>query len=241
MHVRSILHVGVMIFIALNVTMCGPSEEPSASAPVAATDSTGSVTASEVTYVAPVEEQDAQRISRDIDERLLLVRRHWRAGNRQGTSLELNQVSDLLAGRVPDAAGAVKEELQFSVSEMTGLGERIFGSPPVTLEEIDAAITRAYWALAAYHSRKAAEQWGGGTVPATVAHLRMVASFADAAVGYMAGGLETETEDFVKQTRNLAQRLQEESNLNPEAVSLQIQEIGDVVQRISEQVRQRIA
>ena len=103
-----------------------------------------------------------------------------RDGNRQEGSLELSEAANVFSQHATESSNALKEDLEFSASEFSGMAERVFDSPSITMTEMDAVLTRGFWALAAYNYRKAAERWADGQKRQT-AQRRDGAQPADAA------------------------------------------------------------
>ena len=106
--------------------------------------------------------------------------------------------------------------------------------------EMDAVLTRGFWALAAYNYRKAAERWADGQKRQTAAYLNATATFIDESIGYYSGGLEVQSETLVQEMRELARELTARAALNGNAVTAQMEDFGQKVEQYSRQVRQAI-
>ncbi len=230
MRARSVLQVGMMVLLAVGLTMCKQPEQPPADAeepPAAVASPEADASSSEVV---------AEEV-RQIQKRLRNARRHVRDGNRQEGSLELSEAANVFSQHATESSNALKEDLEFSASEFSGMAERVFDTPSVTMTEMDAALTRAFWAQAAYTYRKAAERWADGQKPQTAAYLNATATFIDESVGYFSGGLEVQSETLIREMRGLAREL---TSLDGNAITAQMEDFGRKVEQYSRQVRQAI-
>ena len=162
---------------------------------------------------------------------------HAQRNNREAVPL-FNDVATLLTERAAVASDAVKEDLQFSASELTGLGERIYSGPLITRREMNVVQARAYWALAAFHQEQAATLWPNGNTQEIAMHLDAAAGFISAGSGYAGGSVKQPGRDLAKRTKDLAAQLEGASPSDADAVGGQIQEIGQEIRKLSNQVKQ---
>ena len=132
----------------------------------------------------------------------------------------------------------MKEDLQFSASELTGLSERIYSGPPITLKELNIAHARTYWALAAFHQEQAATLWPDGNAQEIAAHLNASAHFIAAANGAVGGPVGEQARDLFKRTQDLAQQVEQASDPASSTISRQIQEIGQEIRKLSNRINQ---
>ena len=168
------------------------------------------------------------------------ARRFVREGSRQAGALKLSEASDLLAKHAAESSALAKEDLELSASEFAGLAERILDTTPVAAEEMDAVLTRAYWALAAYNYDKAAAEWQGRRKRWTGAYLTASAMYIDEAIGYYSGGLEAESEALVSEMRQLGASLSARADVDEANVTAQIEDFGQTLEAHNRQVRQAI-
>ncbi len=236
MRVRSVFLTGMMVLVAVGLMMCQQPEKPPAVTddPPAATQTPPEASAGAVTAQAIAEEV------RQIQTYLRNARRNVRDNNPQEGSLQLNEAASLLSGRAAEASNALQEDLEFSASEFTGMAERVFGTSAISMDEMDAALTRAYWALAAHSFRKASQQWQAGRRAQTTAYLNATATFIDESIGYYSGGLEVPLEMLVEEMRALARELRPRANDNADAVTAQMEDLGQKIEEYNRRVRQAI-
>ena len=238
MRMRALLQVGLIVFLAVGLTMCKqPSEQPVETPPAAEEPPAAETTpAPSAGTPAAVAEQ-----VRDIREHMRNARRRVRDGDSQEASIELSEAARVYAQHAAASTGSVKEHLEFSASEFTELAERVFGTPGVTIDEMDAALTRAYWALTGYHYVWVSNQWADGQARETAAHLIAAAAFIDEAIGYLPGQIEEESEALVEQMRDVARQLERGDTANNVAITTQIDDFGKKVAEYGDHVRGRIA
>jgi hypothetical protein len=158
--------------------------------------------------------------------------------NRREAIVLFSDLAALLTASAAVSTDAVKEDLQFSASELTGLGERIVSGPPITSREISVVSARTYWAVAAFHQQQAANKWPQGNVSETAAHLTQMASFLDAARSSEQGPVKARIERLAQETRGLARRLEGEEATAPDSVNALIQRAGRQIPRFSNRVKQ---
>ena len=237
MRVRSLLQTSLIVLMAAGLTMCKqPSEQPAETPPTTEEPSAETSQASGVDAPEAVAEQ-----VRDIREHMRKARRRVRSGDSQEASVQLSEAASVYARRATESTGEVREHLEFSASEFSGMAERVFGTPAITIEEMDAAMTRGFWALAGYHVVRGADRWADGQVPETAAHLKASAMFVDESVGYLAGQREAESEALVVQMRDVARQLERGVSPQNAAFTAQIQGFGQKVKEYADHVRERVA
>ena len=238
MRVCSLLQVGLIVFMAIGLTMCRQPAEQPAETPAATEEPPATETPQASGVDAP--EAVAQQV-RDIRDHMRKARRRVRNGEKQEASIELSEAAAVYAQRATESTGQVKEHLEFSASEFSGMAERVFGTPVITIEEMDAAMTRAFWALAGYHYTRGADRWADGQVPETAAHLNASAMFIDESIGYLAGQREAESEALVLQMRDVARQLERGVSPGNANFTAQIEDFGQKVKAYADHVRERIA
>lgn len=163
----------------------------------------------------------------------------WHAErNRREAIVLFSDLAALLTAYAAVSTDAVKEDLQFSASELTGLGERIVSGPPIQSKEISIISARTYWAVAAFHQEQAATAWPQGSVPETSAHLAALASFLAAGGSSEKGPMKAQIEGMVQEARGLARRLEGEEAPAPDTVNALIQRAGRQIPRFSNRVKQ---
>ena len=225
---RSFLYIAVMMLALTSFSACGRQDK----APEAAEEQ-----AAEGTEI-PTGEAEMPAQFRSITKTMRQAGWHAKRNNREAAPL-FSDVTTLLTQRAAVASKAVKEDLQVSASELTGLSERIFSGPPITRGELNVAHARTYWALAAFHQEHAATLWPDGNAQETAVHLVASADFISAAINYIARPVEMPAKDLVKRMKDLAQQLEAETP--SDAVSQQIQEIGQEIQKLNNRVKQVIS
>ena len=236
MRVRSLLQLSLIVLLAVGLTMCQqPSDQP------AAPPATPEPPSAEEPQAAGVDapEAVAEQV-RTIQGHIRTARRRVRDGEKQEASLELSEVSSVCAQRALESTGEVKEHLEFSASEFSGLAERVFGSPAVTIDEMDVAITRAFWALAGYHFTRGSARWADGQVPETAAHLKASAVLIDESIGYLAGQREAESTALVAQMRDVARQLERGVSPGNANFTALIDDFGQKVKAYADHVRGRL-
>ena len=216
---RTFLHMAVMLLAITSFSACGRQDK----APEAAKDQ------------ATEDTTDLAAQIQSIHQNLRQAGWHAKRNNREAAPL-FSDVATLLTQRAAVASKAVKEDLQFSASELTGLSERIFSGPPITLRELNITHARTYWALAAFHQEQAAILWPDGNAQEIALHLVSSASFITAAIGYAGGPVTEPGRDLVKRMKDLAQQVEGEPP--SDAVSRQIQEVGQEIRKLSNRVKQ---
>ncbi len=169
---RSFLYLAVMLLALTSFSACGRQDK----APEAAEDQ------------ATEDTTDLAAQIQSIHQNLRQAGWHAKRNNREAAPL-ISDVATLLTQRAAVASNAVKEDLQFSASELTGLSERIYSGPPITLKELNITHAHTYWALAAFHQEQAATLWPDGNAQQAALHLVSSADFVTAAIGF--AGCET--------------------------------------------------
>jgi len=220
---RSFLYMAVMMLALTSFSACGRQDN----APEAAEEQ-----AAEGTEI-PTGAAEMTAQFRSITKTMRQAGWHAKRNNREAAPL-FSDVATLLSERAAVASDAVKEDLLFSASELTGLSERIFSGPPITRKELDIAHARTYWALAAFHQEHAATLWPDGN--ALAVQLVASADYISAAISYAGRPVETPAKDLVKRMKDLAQQVEAETP--SDAVSQQIQEIGQEIRKLSNRVKQ---
>lgn len=223
MRARSLLYMAALLLAIMNFSACGQQNQtPEA--------------AQEQPTPAPAENSEALTAEiQSIHQSLRQAGWHAKRNNREAVPL-FNDAASVLTDRAVTASNAVKEDLQFSASELTGLGERIFSGPPITTEELNRAQARAHWALAAYHQEQAAALWPDGAAQEIAIHLNASASSISAAVGYAGGPVRELGRELAKKVQELAQQV---GNANDaDTISQQIQQIGQEIRQLSNRVKQ---
>ncbi len=227
---RSFLYLAVMLLALTSFSACGRQdkapEEQTAEAPLA-----------EGTEI-PTGEAEMKAQIGSLRSALRQAARHATRNNREAVPLFFD-VASLLTQRAAVASNAVKEDLQFSASELMGLSERIYSGPPITLKELNIAHAHTYWALAAFHQEKAALLWRDGNTEEIALHLVSSAGFIGAAIGYAGGPVTEPGRDLVKRMKDLAQQVEREPP--SDAVSRQIQEVGQEIRKLSNRVKQLLS
>jgi hypothetical protein len=228
--------MGFLVLLAVGLARCKQPAEPAEPPPAAETPATVETPpAQDPGAAAAVIEQ-----VRAFQQQLRTTRRRVREGKHQESSLHLSEVASALAQRAAESTDQVKEDLEYSASEFSGLSERVFGTPAVTMTEMDAALTRLFWAQAAYHFNLGAGHWADGRRREAAAHFNAASIFVDESVGYYAGGLEAELEALVEQVRDLARHIDTRPNLNAAAVDAEIDDLRQQITAGSERVRERL-
>ncbi len=222
---RSFLYMAVMLLALTSFSACGRQDK----APETAEEQ-----AAEGTEI-PTGEAEMTAQFRSITKTMRQAGWHAKRNNREAAPL-FSDVATLLSERAAVASDAVKEDLLFSASELTGLSERIFSGPPITRKELNIAHARTYWALAAFHQEQAATLWPDGNAQETALHLVSSAGFITAAIGYAGGPVTEPGRDLVKRMKDLAQQVEGEPP--SDAVSRQIQEVGQEIRKLSNRVKQ---
>ncbi len=218
---RSFLYMAVMLLAITSFSACGRQDQvPEAAEDQATEDTTG--------LAAQIQ---------SIHQNLRQAGWHAKRNNREAAPL-FSDVATLLTQRAAVASDTVKEDLQLSASELTGLGERIFSGPPITPKEMDGALARTYWALAAFHQEQAATLWPDGNAQEIAAHLNASAHFIAAANGAVGGPVREQARDLFKRTQDLAQQVEQASDPPSSTISRQIQEIGQEIRKLSNRVKQ---
>ena len=225
---RSFVYIAVATLAITSFSACGRQDK----APEAAEEQAAQAPPAEDSGV-PIGEAAMTAQIRSITRTLRQAGWHAKRNNSEGVLL-FSDVATLLTKRAAVASNAVKEDLQFSASELTGLGERIYSGPPITPKELDVVRTHTYWALAAFHQEQAATLWQDGNAQETTVHLVASADF----VGYARGAKRKAVEDLAKRTKELAQQLKGETVPDSDNVSRQIQEIGQEIRKLNNRVKQ---
>ena len=222
---RSFLYMAVMMLALTSFSACGRQDK----APEAAEE--------QATEEAPPAEDTAALAAKihSIHRTMRQAGWHAKRNNREAAPL-FSDVATLLTERAAVASNAVKEDLQFSASELTGLSERIFSGPSITREELNVAHARTYWALAAFHQEQAATLWPDGNAQEIAVHLVASADFISAAINYAGGPVKEPGRDLVKRMKDLAQQVEGETP--SDAVSRQIQQIGQEIRKLNNRVKQ---
>ena len=237
MRVRLLLQAGMMVLLAMGLTRCQqPAEKPAeAETPPAAETppQTRPAPRSGTPQALGVKVKDMQKVLRG-------ARRLVREGSQEAGALELNKAADLFAQYAAEASDWVKEDLEISAAELSGLAQRFLDAPSISQDEIDAALTRAFWALAAYNYQKAAKEWTDRRRRWAAAYLRASSTFIDEAVGYFSGGLEMESVALLGSMRGLAGGLAARGQLNEDDVTARIEDFGQKVETYNRLVRQAI-
>ena len=216
---RPFLYMAVMMLAVTSFSACGRQDK----APEAAEEQAAEDTADLAAQI--------QSIHRNLRQ----AGWHANRNNREAAPL-FSDVATLLTERAAVASNAVREDLQFSASELTGLSERIYSGPPITRKELNAAHARTYWALAAFHQEQAATLWPDGNAQEIALHLVSSADFITAAVGYAGGPVTEPGRDLVKRMKDLAQQV--EAAPSSDAVGQQIKEVGQEIRKLSNRIRQ---
>ncbi|MFB3132399.1 MAG: hypothetical protein ACE10K_07745 [Rhodothermales bacterium] len=216
---RSFLYLAVMLLAITSFSACGRQDKAPEAAEDQATEDTTNLAAQ----------------IQSIHQNLRRAGWHAKRNNREAAPL-FSDVATLLSQRAAVASNAVKEDLQFSASELTGLSERIYSGPPITLKELYIAHARTYWALAAFHQEQAATLWPDGNAQEIALHLVSSADFITAAIGYAGEPAKEPGRDLVKRMKDLAQQVEGEPP--SDAVSRQIQEVGQEIRKLSNRVKQ---
>ncbi len=219
MHARFFLYLAVMLLALTSFSACGRQDK----APETAEDQT---TEDTIDLAAQIQ---------SIHQTLRQAGWHAKRNDREAAPL-FSDVATLLTQRAAVASNAVKEDLQFSASELTGLSERIYSGPPITLKELNIAHAHTYWALAAFHQEQAALLWIDGNTQEIALHLASSAGFIGAAIGYAGGPVTEPGRDLVKRMRDLAQQV--EKDPSSDAVGQQIKEVGQEIRKLSNRVKQ---
>ncbi len=231
---RSFLYMAVMLLALTSFSACGRQDKAPEAAQEQAAEEAPPAEGTEI----PTEEAEMMAQIRSIHQTLRQAGWHAKRNNREAAPL-FSDVATLLTERAAVASNAVKEDLQFSASELTGLSERIYSGPPITRQELSAAQARIYWALAASHQEQAATLWPNGNAKEVAMHLAASANFITAAIGYVGGTVKEPGRDLVKRMNDLAQQVEAETP--PDAADRQIQEIGQEIRKLSNRVKQTLS
>ena len=232
MRVCTSLQVGLMVLLVVGLARCKqPAEQPAEMPETVETPPA---------EVAPIAGEVASPVA--ITEQVLAYRNHLRImrrtvrnGESQQASLELSEATQLLSEQAGKAAPQVQEYLQYSVSELSGLAERVFTPSSLGQYDMDIALTHVFWAQALYHINKASSLQESGRVLVVAAYLKAVAAYIDEAVGYQSGGLEDESEALVSQLRDVARQL--ESGTKLDAVATLMEDFRNKIDQYNKQVR----
>ncbi len=216
---RPFLYMAVMLLALTSFSACGRQDK----APEAAEDQT---TEDTIDLAAQIQ---------SIHQTLRQAGWHAKRNDREAAPL-FSDIATLLTQRATIASKSVKEDLQFSASDLTGLSERIYSGPPITLKELNIAQARTYWALAAFHQEQAALLWRDGNAQEIALHLVSSAGFIGAAIGYAGGPVTEPGTDLVKRMRDLAQQV--EKDPSSDAVGQQIKEVGQEIRKLSNRVKE---
>ncbi len=225
---RSFLYIAVMMLALTSFSACGRQDK----APETAEEQTAEDTE------IPTGEAEITAQFHFITKTMRQAGWHAKRNNREAAPL-FSDVATLLTERAAVASSAVKEDLQFSASELTGLSERIFSGPPITRGELNVAHAHTYWALAAFHQEQAATLWPDGNAQEIAAHLVSSADFISAAINYIARPVQVPGMELVERMKDLAQQVEAETP--SDTVSQQIQEIGQEIRKLSNRVKQIIS
>lgn len=226
---RSLLYVAALLLAITSFSACSQQDKP-------AEGQTPPAEGAE-----PSEgEVDMAGQFQSIDETLRRAGWHAKRSNQEAAPL-FSDVATLLTEYAATASASVKEDLQYSASELTGLSERIYSGPPITAKEVNVANAYTYWALAAYHQEQAAQTWPDGNLQETTMHLDAIANFIYAASGYAGGPVRTPGRSLSQKTKDLVAQLEGEPAPASDAVSQQIQEIGQEIRQLSTRLKQFLA
>ena len=229
MRARVLLYLGMILLALGGVTACGQQDK----APEAAETTPAAKDEVALTEIADVTAQISA-----VHRRVRLARRDALRSNREEGSLFLNEVANLLTERAVGSSGPLKEDLQFSASEFTGISERLYSGPPITREEMDFAITRSYWALAAFHHEQAVQRWNAGNAREAGLQLSAAATLIDGAIGYVEARVDEPGKELIVKIRDLAQQLEQEDGPASDAVGQRMLEVGQEIQQLRRTARQ---